>query len=142
MVRKVHVVATTFEGTRAALQAAVPLARGLDADLGVVVPRLVSCAAELDVPTPAADLIAKRYRDLARAIGADAEVDAFPSVGINDLLAHICAAGGPVAVGGPVGRCPPAHKELVEPGPARGGWQVLCEVAAANPTQRLGALGD
>ena len=42
-------------------------------------------AAELDVPTPGADLIAKRYHDIAQFIGADAEVDSFASVGINDV---------------------------------------------------------
>ncbi len=125
MVPKVLVVATTFEGTRAALLAAVPLARGLDAALTIVVPRLVSCAAELDVPTPGADLIAKRYQDIAQSIGADAEVAPFASVGIDDLLAHICAAGGPVVVGGPVGRWLTSPEERFANRLALAGCQVM-----------------
>ncbi len=136
MVPKVQVVATTFEGTRAALLAAVPLARGLNAALTIVVPRLVSCAAELDAPTRGADMIAKRYRDIAQSIGADADVDPFPSVGVNDLLAHICDVGGPVVVGGPVGRWLTSPEERFANRLALAGCQVMFVASGANTTQR------
>ncbi|HZR25080.1 MAG TPA: hypothetical protein VFA59_15910 [Vicinamibacterales bacterium] len=136
MVPKVQVVATTFEGTRAALVAAVPLARGLDAALTIVVPRLVSCAAELDVPAPGVALIAKRYQDIAQFIGANAEVDVFGSVDVDDLLAHICAVGGPVVVGGPVGRWLTSPEERFANRLALAGCQVMFVASGANITQR------
>ena len=39
--QKIHVIATTVDGTRAALEAAVPLAKGAAAKLVVTVPRIV-----------------------------------------------------------------------------------------------------
>src|SRR5258707_571158 len=44
----IQVIATTSEGTRAALATAVPLARGLAAKLVLIVPRIVPYAVELD----------------------------------------------------------------------------------------------
>ncbi len=136
MAPKVRVVATTFEGTRAALLAAIPLARGLNAALVVVVPHVVSCAEELDEPAPCADLIAKRYQDIARFMGADADVDVFASVGVGDLLAHICAVGGPVIVGGPVGRWLTSPEERFANRLALAGCQVMFVASGANTTQR------
>ena len=133
---KVQVVATTFDGTRAALLAAIPLARGLDTGVTIVVPRIVSCAAELDAPAPATELIAKRYQDIAYFIGADADIDAFASVGIDDLTTHICSVGGPVVVGGPVGRWLTSPEERFANRLALAGCQVMFVASGANTTQR------
>lgn len=136
MVPKVQVVATTFEGTRAALLAAIPLARGLNAALSIVVPRIVSCAAELEASAPVTELISKRYQDIAHFIGADADIDAFASVGIDDLMAHVCSAGGPVIVGGPVGRWLTSPEERFANRLALAGCQVMFVASGANTTQR------
>ncbi|HZR23901.1 MAG TPA: hypothetical protein VFA59_09965 [Vicinamibacterales bacterium] len=136
MVPKVQVVATTSDGTRAALLAAVPLARGLNATLTIVVPCIVSCAAELAVPAPATDLVAKRYQDFARGLGAEAGIDAFTSVGLDDLVAHVCAGTGPVVVGGPVGRWLTSPEERFANRLARAGCHVVFVASGANATQR------
>ncbi|HZR22472.1 MAG TPA: hypothetical protein VFA59_02720 [Vicinamibacterales bacterium] len=136
MVPRVQVVATTFEGTRAALLAAIPLARGLDTGVTIVVPRIVSCSGDLDAPAPTSELIAKRYQDIAQFIGADAEVDVFASIGVDELLAHICAVGGPVVVGGPVGRWLTSPEERFANRLALAGCQVMFVASGANTTQR------
>jgi hypothetical protein len=133
---RVQVVATTFDGTRAALVAAIPLARGLNVGVTIVVPRIVTCAAELGEPATATDLIAKRYQDIAHFIGADADIDAFASVGIDELMAHVCAVGGPVVVGGPVGRWLTSPEERFANRLALAGCQVMFVASGANPTQR------
>jgi hypothetical protein len=136
MAPKVRVVATTFEGTRAALMAAIPLARGLNTGLVIVVPRIVSCEAELNAPTPTLDVAAKRYQDIARAIGADADIDTFGSVGLDDLVAHLCSTHAPIVLGGPVGRWLTSPEERFANRLALAGCQLMFVAAGANTTQR------
>jgi hypothetical protein len=45
----IHVLATTLEGTRAALATAIPLARGSGSRLIVIVPKVVSYAVPADL---------------------------------------------------------------------------------------------
>jgi len=136
MAPKVQIVATTFAGTRAALTAAIPLARGLNTGVVIVVPRIVSCAAEVKAPAPTLDVIAKRYQDIARVIGADAEVDTFGSVGLDDLVAHLCSTHAPVVIGGPVGRWLTSPEERFANRLAVAGCQVMFVASGANTTQR------
>ena len=136
MIPKVHVIATTLEGTRAALTTAVPLARGLDAVLAIVVPNVVSCSAELNLPAPATELIARRYVDVAHSIGADAEVEIVSCVGLEALVARLCAAHAPIVVGGPVGRWLTSPEERFANRLALAGCQVIFVASGANTTQR------
>ncbi len=137
MASKVHVVATTLDGTRAALMAAVPLARGLAAGLVIVVPHVVSCAAERQIPAESAELMATRYEGIARAVGADdVEVETFSSVGLDDLVARLCACNAPVVVGGPVGRWLTSPEERFANRLALAGCRVIFAASGANTTQR------
>ena len=133
---KVRVVATTFDGTRAALLTAIPLARGLETGVVVVVPQLVSGAAELDGRTPAAESMAKRYRDIAHTSGAEADVDVFTSNSLDGLLKRLCAEPGAIVVGGPVGRWLTSPEERVANRLALAGCQVLFVASGPNSTQR------
>src|SRR5262245_42297238 len=136
MVPNVRVVATTFEGTRAALLTAIPLARGLETAVVVVVPQMVSCAEELDDLTPSVELIARRYREIARLSGAEAEVDVVTSLGLDDLLMRLCAEGGTIVVGGPVGRWLTSPEERFANRLALAGCHVLFVASGPNTTQR------
>ena len=136
---KVTVIATTVEGTRAALITAVPLARGLDARLAIVVPRVVSSEVEVDVPAPSTELMARRYQDIARFIGADAEVEIASCVGLDELLTRLCAAHAPIVIGGPVGRWLTSPEERFANRLALAGCQVMFVASGANTTQRRSA---
>jgi len=120
----VRVIATTFEGTCAALATAVPLARGDDARLVLVVPRIASCAAELEMPAESTALMTRRYQNLLRDMGAHADIEAFASVGLDELVATICAAKSCVVVGGPAGH-----------------WMTSPEQRFVNRLSRLGCRG-
>lgn len=137
MAAKVHVVATTVDGTRAALMAAVPLARGLTTGLMIVVPHVVSCVAEREIPAESAELMAARYKVIARAVGADVvEVETFTSVGLDDLVARLCACDATVVVGGPVGRWLTSPEERFANRLTLAGCRVMFAASGASTTQR------
>ena len=60
----IRVLATTFDGTRAALTAAIPLTRGCRARLVVLVPQVVPYPLPLDAPAEPTPFTAERYRTL------------------------------------------------------------------------------
>src|SRR2546423_15075894 len=68
----IHVIATTFDGTRAAVVAAIPLARGADARLVLLVPRVVSFATDLANPGETSTVFAEAYERLVRGLGGPA----------------------------------------------------------------------
>lgn len=136
MQQTVYVIATTFDGTRAALATAVPLARGCAARLVIVVPRIVSCIAERESPCESTELLAKRYRDIVHHMGALAEVEICASIGLDDLVAKVCAAHATLVVGGPVGRWITSPEERFANRLASAGCRVVFAASGANTTQR------
>lgn len=132
----VHVIATTVEGTRAALAAAIPLARGAGAALRVFVPRIVSSAAELESDGELDERLTESYRAMVRQQGAPAEIEVCASVGLDDLVARICGAHGLVVVGGPVGVWLTSPEERFANRLARAGCRVVFAASGANTTQR------
>src|SRR5262249_15888019 len=67
----IHVFATTFDGTRAALAAAVPLARGSSAKLVLIVPRIVPYPLELDAPCESTTFVVKQYAAAIERLGGN-----------------------------------------------------------------------
>ncbi len=132
----VHVIATTFEGTRAALAVAIPLAKGAGSQLIALVPRIVSSAAETGTPADATELLAERYAEIARQWGGQAQIDICTSVGLEDLIAKVCAAHSLVVVGGPVGRWLTSPEERFANRLAVSGCQVVFAACGPNTTQR------
>ena len=132
----VHVIATTADGTRAALAAAAPLARGVGASLVVLVPHIVSSPAELEMPVGSAAALVRRYEEMARALGADATVEIVASVGLRDLVARACAVRSRIVVGGPVGRWLTSPEERFANRLAACGCSVLFAASGRNTTQR------
>jgi hypothetical protein len=132
----VHVIATTFDGTRAALAAAVPLARGSNCCLVVLVPHVVSCADEMSSPPESTALMAARYRDVVRDLGAQAAMEICAFVGLDDLVAKVHDSGSIVVIGGPVGRWLTSPEERFANRLTLAGCQVIFAAAGANATQR------
>jgi hypothetical protein len=100
----IHVIATTFEGTRAALTMAVPLARGSSARLVVIVPRIVPYAVELESHVESTAFFVKRYRDLIVELGGDACVEVCMCRSLDAVVDHVRVAESTIVIGGPAGR--------------------------------------
>jgi len=98
----VFVVATTVEGTRAALTAGVPLARGSRARLVVLVPQIVPYPLAVDGPADATVFAERRYRDLVHEADGDAEIRICLCRTPQDVL-HLIPPASIVVVGGPSG---------------------------------------
>ena len=74
----VYVIATDFKGTRAALETAVPLARGSRARLELLVPQVVPYPLPIDEPAEPAPFAAERYRRLLDELRAEAKIACLP----------------------------------------------------------------
>src|SRR5256885_1251767 len=87
----IQVIATTPEGTRAALAAAVPLAKGLAAKLVVIVPRIVPYAVELDASCESSFLV-KQYTTVVEQLGGNATVDVWRCRRLDDVVTKVVSA--------------------------------------------------
>jgi hypothetical protein len=132
----IQVIATTIEGTSAALTTAVPLAKGCDAALEIVVPLIRSSAAEIERPNESTDLLVRRYRRIATALGADPDVRVCTSVGRDELVARIYATQSRVVIGGPAGRWLTSPEERFAGRLARAGCIVVFVASGRNTSQR------
>ena len=135
----VHVIATTLEGTRAALEAAVPLADGSKAGLVVFVPRIASFPAEAD-STDATAAFVKIYEEIVCHLGAKAEIEVCSCRSLDDLAARVCNAAMLIVVGGPAGRWLTSPEERFANRLADAGCRVLFATTGTNNTQRRKAF--
>ena len=106
----VFVVATTVAGTRAALTAGVPLARGSRARLVVLVPQIVPYPLAVDGPADSTVFAERRYRDLVHELDGEAEVKVCLCRTLQDVL-HSIPLPSTVVVGGPSGVVLPSREE-------------------------------
>jgi hypothetical protein len=95
----VKVLATTVDGTRAALASAIPLAAGSHARLVVAVPRIVPYPIAIDGPVDTASVLARRIEDMVRELGGSARVDVCLCRRLDDVVAHL-GTDGTIVVGG------------------------------------------
>src|SRR6476620_10171032 len=98
----IHVVATSIEGTRAALATAIPLARGARARLIMLVPQIVPYPLAVDRPTDATAFTERRYRDLVEEVNGDAAIKVCLCRTIRDIEQAIPPST-TVVLGGPSG---------------------------------------
>ncbi|HTK29253.1 MAG TPA: outer membrane beta-barrel protein [Vicinamibacterales bacterium] len=104
----VHVVATTPEGTRSALRMAVPLARGANARLLVLVPQVVPYVVDGDRPLESADVAVRRLRDMVEALDAEAAIRVCLCRRFEDV-SRLLPSGATVVVGGEAARWLPSE---------------------------------
>ena len=132
----VYVVATTLEGTRAALSFAIPLARGADAKLVVLVPHVVSYAVDVSEPSESSPSFVKQYQDLARELGGAATVRFCLCRSLTEVVAMAAAAKARVVVGGPAGRWITSPEERFSNDLIRAGCPTVFVATGVNTTQR------
>ena len=100
----VYVMATGFDGTRAALAAAIPLARGSRARLVLLVPQVVPYPLPVDQPVDSTAFAAERYRDLVDELHGEADVRICLCRHADDVIWRMLPARATVVVGGEAGR--------------------------------------
>src|SRR5262249_45064062 len=132
----VHVIATTFGGTRAALAAAVPLAKGSNARLVVIVPRIISYHAELDSQGDSSSFFVKRYQDLVEELGGAASIQVCVCRSLDGIVDLLRATPSTVVVGGPAGGGVGAPGGRVAHRLTRMGRRVVFVACGPNTTQR------
>src|SRR5216683_2238390 len=132
----VQVIATTSEGTRAALATAVPLAKGLAAKLVLIVPRIVPYAVELDAPCEPATFLVKHYTDVIERLGGNATVEICLCRRLRDVVMKVAATRSTVVVGGPVGRWLTSPEERFANRLTHRGVSVVFAASGCNTTQR------
>jgi hypothetical protein len=133
-VKAVHVIATTLDGTRAALATAVSLARGSKASLLVLVPRIGLPDPEIE--DDGVEAAAARYGELARDLGVTPRVEICECRSLDDLVSKVSATAAVIVVGGPAGRWLTSPEERFAGRLARAGCQVLFAASGTNTSQR------
>jgi len=134
--KTIHVVATTFDETRAALAAAVPLSRGSGAKLVVLVPRIVPYPADLDASADASAFFARRYRRAVDELGGEARIQVCVCRGIDDIVSTLVAVDSPIVIGGLAGHWFTSPEERFANRLSRAGRSVIFVACGPNTTQR------
>jgi len=134
--QSITVIATTVEGTLAAVNVAVPLAKGADARVLVLVPHIVSSAAHAEAPGEPVEAAIEGYRGALRELGSRGTIERCVSIGLDALVDRIRHTTSLIIVGGPVGRWFTSPEERFANRLTRCGCQVLFAASGANHTQR------
>jgi hypothetical protein len=139
MERTIHVLATTPGATRAAIAAAVPLARGAGARLLVLVPHAFSSPTDRDERRDSTDRVVDTYRDLVTELGGDGAVRLCLCSRPEDL-SRLLPAHATIVVGGePLGWLPTSATRLARRMVALGHHVIMvacwliCALLAARP---------
>src|SRR4051794_18138832 len=96
----IHVIATTYDGTRAAIETAVLLARASHRSFGVLVPKVVPYPLAAHQP-PAADDVVDRYKRLIEELGGEGHVRICLCRSVLDVIERLTIPGMTLVVGGP-----------------------------------------
>src|SRR5437899_213126 len=89
----IHVIATTVDGTRVALEAAVPLAKGAAAKLVVTVPRIVPYPVDFDASCEPTTFFVRRYKDLIEQLGGCATINVCLCRRVEDIAISVGSDG-------------------------------------------------
>jgi hypothetical protein len=121
----VYVLATSTQGTRAALQAAGTYAQGLDARLVMLVPHVVPYAQALEHPADPVAFTASRFRALAEQLGIDVTIRVCFCRSHSAALAPLIPPHAAVLVGGRTRRWWPTREQRVANALTSAGRSVL-----------------
>ena len=135
----VFVFATTVDGTRAALTAGVPLAKGSRARLVVLVPQIVPYPLPVDRPADATAFTERRHRNLVHAADGDAEIRICLCRAPQDVVQAIPPES-TVVVGGPGGALLPSREERLAHHLARLGHHTVFAAASRGSWVRRAAV--
>jgi hypothetical protein len=128
----IHVLATSIDGTRAALATAVPLARGSSARLVVLVPQIVPYPLAVDRPTDATCFTERRYRDMVEKTGGEAAIQVCLCRTIRDIE-RVIPRTTTVVLGGPSGAVLASREERLARRLTRLGYHTVFAAVALGP---------
>src|SRR5689334_10600778 len=117
----IQVIATTYDGTRAAIRTGVLLARGADSILTVLVPKIVPNPLDGDDPADATDAAVGEYGHFISDLGGRGRVRICLCRDLNDVVDRLTSPEMMLIIGGPSGR-----------------WRMSPEERFANRLSRLG----
>ena len=135
----VYVMATTFKGTRAALDTAIPLALGSRARLMVAVPQIVPYPLPIDSPAEPAPFAAERYRKLLHQLHAEAEVRVCLCRHHDDVILRMLPSHATVVVGGPAGTWHASREERLARRLTHLGHRVVFAPIEERPREEVSA---
>jgi hypothetical protein len=96
----VHVLATTEQGTLAALQKAAVIARSLHAEVVILVPDIVPYGTPLDRKRHDVAALTASYRDLALRVGLHASVRICPCRDVRHISGRLMLTGARIVLSG------------------------------------------
>jgi hypothetical protein len=96
----IHVIATTIDGTKAALKAAIPAATQRGARVVLLLPR--APAADIERPSVADRALMLRYEDMLKRLHHPVQVRVCLASNAMDVAVHLIPERAWVFVGGPV----------------------------------------
>jgi hypothetical protein len=129
----IYVIAIHFNGTRAAVEAAIPLARGSRARLIVLVPQIVPYALPLDEPAGPVSFAAERYRNLLHELHGEAQVRLCRCRHADDVIRQMLPLQAMVVVGGPAGTWRASREERLARRLAHLGHRVVFAPIVERP---------
>src|SRR5439155_6010101 len=136
--KSIQVIATTPEGTRAAIEAAVPLAKGCGASLVVMVPEVIPYRLPADATPIAAEVAVEQYQRSIEALGGHGHVRVYMCPTVDDLIAHAIEREAMVVVGGASGRWRMSPEERFANRLSRAGHRVIfAATGCASSSRRI-----
>jgi hypothetical protein len=135
----IYIVATSVQGTRAALNAGVPLARGSRARLILLVPQIVPYPLPVDGPVDATVFTERRHRDLVYQANGEAEIQICLCRTSLDVI-HALPHEATVVVGGATGAMWPSREERLAHHLTRLGHRTVFAAATRGSWVRHAAI--
>ena len=129
----VHVLATTHDGTRCALEVAKRLTRGLDAQVVLLLPRLASCSGGFNPAGPERDALVDEHRALAADVGVHVNVLFCVCHRYYDLVHQMLGRSSLLIVGGRTRTWWPTREERLVSRLASEGYPVVFAQVGAEP---------
>jgi hypothetical protein len=123
--KPVQVIATTFGGTCAAIETAVPLAKGSGGRVFVLVPKIVPYPLSVDLTADTTELAAHKYRRLLEKLHGEGHVEVCLCRTVEDAIERLVLRDSPVVVGGPSGKWRMSPEERFANRLSRDGHRVI-----------------
>jgi hypothetical protein len=134
--RSIQVIATTYDGTRAAIETAILLARASGVPLGVLIPEIVPYPSTIGDSRDPVDAIVDTYKHFIDELGGGGYVRICRCARIEEVIDCLTGPDMTVVVGGPSGRWRMSPEERFANRLSRLGRRVLFASTGPSPTSR------
>jgi hypothetical protein len=136
VLRSIQVIATTYDGTRAAIETAVLLARASESTLTVLVPQIVPDPVDIVEASEPLGEVVDEYRRWLVQHGGSGLVRVCLCRDIDDVIERLTVPNTTLVIGGPSGRWRMSPEERFANRLSRQGRQVLFAATGPSPTSR------